>query len=278
MKKGINAWCFPADMALEDVFSLASSCRYDGIELNMAEGAPDGTAQTALTLGMPRLGLDAVKNLSDKYGLPVSSLSTGLHWKYPLTDNDAAKREKGARVVGEMLDAAAYIGCDAVLVVPGAVTESVSYKTAYERSLGAFRELSSDAERAKVYIGVENVWNKFLLSPLEMASFIDAAGGGYIGAYFDAGNVIQYSFPEHWAEALGHRIVKVHIKDFDSGIGNMSGFKPLLQGSMKWDRLMAALRAAGYDSYLTAELSPYPSNPTQLIRDTSDAMDYILSL
>jgi len=231
-----------------------------------------------LTLGMSENDLAAIKKMSGHYAVPVSSISTSLHWRYPLTDPDSAVREKGMRIVVEMLDAAAYLGCDAILVVPGAVTEYVSYKTAYDRSLDAFMALKKHAETKKVAIGVENVWNKFLLSPLEMAAFIDAIGSDYVRAYFDAGNVLQFSYPQHWVEALGRRIVKIHIKDFDIGIGNITGFKPLLQGNMPWKKLMEALREAGYDDYITAELSPYPSNPAQLIKDTSAAMDYILSL
>ena len=286
MKKGINAWCFPSGLTLAEVFSLASECRFDAIEINMSEASGDGgglegVAQTdggGLTLGISENGLAAIKKLSERYTLPISSISTGLHWRYSLTDPDDAIREKGMRIVVEMLDAAAYLGCDTVLVVPGAVTERVSYRKAYDRSLDAFMSLKKHAELKRVAIGVENVWNKFLLSPLEMAAFIDTVGSDYVGAYFDAGNVLQYSYPQHWAEALGRRIKKVHIKDFDVGIGNITGFKPLLQGNLPWDKLMAALREAGYDSYLTAELSPYPTNPVQLIKDTSAAMDYILNL
>ena len=286
MKKGINAWCFPSDLSLEGIFALAAECRFDALELNMSEAGGDGgglsgieqSESGGLTLGMSENGWAAIKSLSERYAIPISSISTALHWRYPLTDPDGATRDKGMRIVEEMLDAAAYLGCDSILVVPGAVTEHVSYQCAYDRSLDAFKSLKKHAETKKVAIGVENVWNKFLLSPLEMAAFIDKIGSDYAGAYFDAGNVLQFSYPQHWVESLGRRIVKVHIKDFDSGIGNITGFKPLLQGDMPWGKLMDALKSVGYDDYITAELSPYPTNPTQLIRDTSAAMDYILSL
>jgi hexulose-6-phosphate isomerase len=142
----------------------------------------------------------------------------------------------------------------------------------------ALKALSGYAEEKKVFIGVENVWNKFLLSPLEMAAFIDETGSNYVKAYFDAGNVLQFAYPQHWVEVLGKRIAKIHIKDFDGGIGNITGFKPLLQGDMPWAALMAALKAVHYDGYVTAELGAYRTHPSQLIRDTSAAMDYILSL
>jgi hexulose-6-phosphate isomerase len=294
MKKCINAWCFPGDLPLEGVFKMAKECRYDGVELNMNEAAAGRGAESkiadigdkiggplnsmALTLGMPEKDLENIKRMSTRYGVAISSLSTGLFWKYPLTDNDTAIRDKGMRIVEEMLDVAAYLECGAILVVPGATTDRVSYKTAYERSLAALKKLRPYAERKKIDIGIENVWNKFLMSPLEMAEFVDKIGGEYVKAYFDAGNVLQFSYPEHWVEALGARITRVHIKDFDVGVGNMTGFRNLLQGDMRWDVLMDALKKVEYKGYITAELSPYRSNPLQLIRDTSAAMDYILSL
>ena len=275
MKKGINAWCFPEGMPLEDMFKLAGECRYDGIELNMEAEARDNPR---LHMGLDSGGLEKIRACAENFGMPISSVSTGLHWTYPLTDNDPAVREKGCEVVRKMIDAACVFGCDTILVVPGLVTAGVSYAAAYGRALEAFKGLKSYAEEKKIVIGVENVWNKFLLSPLEMARFLDEIGSGFVQAYFDAGNVLQFSYPQSWVEALGGRIVKVHIKDFDVSIGNMAGFKPLLQGSMDWAALIKALESVGYDGYLTAELSPYPTNPIQLIRDTSAAMDYILSL
>jgi hexulose-6-phosphate isomerase len=283
MKKGINAWCFPEEMALEEIFKLAKECRYDGIELNMEaepESGPAGRGADDLRLhmGLDTAGLKKIQALADAYGLPISSVSSGMNWKYPLTDDDPAVREMGREVIRKMIGAACAFGCDTILVVPGLVTASVSYATAYRRAVEAFKELQGYAAEKKIVIGVENVWNKFLLSPLEMAGFLDEVGSDYVKAYFDAGNVVQFSYPQSWVEALGKRIAKVHIKDFDTEIGNINGFKPLLQGSLDWGAFMGALKGVGYDSYLTAELSPYPTNPTQLIRDTSAAMDYIFNL
>ena len=316
MKKGINAWCFPSDMSFDDMFALAKKCRFDGIEINMEEAPeyvppprnpcnpPSAGGQNSLDnqggqggqggqgnqgnmwnletlrlhMGLNDAGYSMIKACADKYDLPITSVSTNLHWKFPLTDDDPATRERGCEIVRKMIDAAQAFGCDTVLLVPGAVTSTVSYATAYNRAQGALLDLRSYAEDKKITIGVENVWNKFLLSPLEMARFLDDIGSDYVKAYFDAGNVLQFSYPQSWVEALGKRIAKVHVKDFDPAIGNITGFKPLLQGDLDWAALMRALRDIGYDNYLTAELSPYPTNPTQLIHDTSAAMDYIISL
>jgi len=277
MKKGINICCFPEDFSLEQCFSLVSENGYDGIELNMMEEA---TQNPALTLDgrtdTDGTGWQTILGLSERYGLPVTSISTFLHWEYPLTDPEPAKRQKGEEIVRRMIDAAKFLGCDTVLVVPGLVTKDVSYQTAYDRSLDAFHQLKEYAEKAGIVIGIENVWNKFLLSPLEMAGFLDTIGSPYVKAYFDAGNVLQYSYPEHWAEVLGKRIAKVHIKDFDVSIGNIAGFKNLLEGDMDWKPLINTLHAVGYDDFITAELKPYKQYPEQLVKDTKHALDLIL--
>ena len=78
-------------------------------------------------------------------------------------------------------------------------------------------------ERAKVLLNPENLWNKFLLSPLEMRSFVDLFHSPWVGAHFDTGNVMQYGYPEDWILTLGPRIKRVHIKDFKRSFGDSSG-------------------------------------------------------
>jgi hexulose-6-phosphate isomerase len=153
MKKGINAWCFPGGYSLEETFALASALTYDGLELNMTESAEPSAHEAGLCIGMDAGRLQCIKKLSEEYKLPICSLSGALFWKYPFTDNDAAVREKAVAVAKEMLDAAAYLECGAILAVPGLVTGDVSYKTAYKRALQAFKELAPYAEAKKVVIG-----------------------------------------------------------------------------------------------------------------------------
>jgi len=274
MKKGINAWCFPKEMPINDVFSMAVSEGFDGIELNLSREGESGY----LGIGTWEKDCGTLRELSKKNNLPISSVSTAYLWDYPLTDNDPKKAEKGKIAVITMINAAKVFNIDTVLVVPGCVTHEVSYQTCYDRAFKAVDELRIYAEEKQVVLGIENVWNKFLLSPLEMRDFIKSLNSPYVKAYIDAGNVMQFGYPHHWVEALSGMIARVHIKDFVCEIGNMSGFVNLLQGDVDWGALMKALRKAGYDSYITAELSPYKTNPTGLIRDTSVAMNYILSL
>lgn len=286
MKKGINAWSLPADLSLHDLFKTAKEAGFDTIELNVTER--DTNANMTDDLGLVSNGdilplditneaLLEIKKVSEAFDLPVSSISTSLHWAYPLNHDEAHIREKGKEIIRKMIEFCAFLGGNCVLIVPGVVTEKHDYETCYQLSMEAFKEVADFAKANQITIGVENVWNKFLLSPLEMRQFIDEIDHSHVKVYFDAGNVLQFGFPQHWIRVLGDRIVKVHIKDFDRGIGNITGFTPLLQGDMDWRTLLIALKEINYTDEITCELSPYKTNPIQLAFDTSKAMDYILN-
>jgi len=159
-----------------------------------------------------------------------------------------------------------------ILCVPGTVSADVRYDVAYERAQAALRELAPEAEALGVFIGVENVWNKFLLSPLEMAHFVDEIDSAYVGVYFDAGNVLAYGYPQHWIEILGPRIKKVHVKDFQIAVGNLQGFANPLQGDVPWAAVRTALDGIGYSGFVTAEVSGYPAAPTLGLRHIAEAL------
>ncbi len=258
---------------------------FEGFELNISQENTDNFVNKLNFQENPQFTLSssdeeiyAIYEMSQQIGIKLSSISTSLHWTYSLTSEDEKIRQKGIDVVERMIDAGSILHVDTVLVVPGLVNEKVSYMEAYKRSLDAFKKLRTKAEQNNIYIGIENVWNKFLLSPIEMRNFIDEIGSEYVKCYFDVGNVLQYSYPEYWIEVLGKYIKKVHVKDYDISIGNISGFKPLLQGDVDWAKVMKALRSVGYDDFITAELVPYKTTPEMLALDTSRHMDEIFKL
>lgn len=271
MKKGVNLWCFPAGKKILDCIKAAKKYGYDGVELNLAE-------EGEINLQTSDKDISKYAKAASDEGIEIISIATSLLWKYPLTDPDENVREKGRDIVKRMIDVAKDADTDSILVVPGLVNENVSYMRAYERAKKALADLSGYAEKNKVYICVENVWNKFLLSPLEMKRFIEETGSKYIKSYLDIGNMLQFGYPEDWIEVLGNLIKRVHVKDFDVSIGNGSGFKYLLEGSINWEKVMLSLKKVGYDGYLTAELSPYGTFPELMIEDTKRHMDAILSL
>jgi hexulose-6-phosphate isomerase len=138
-------------------------------------------------------------------------------------------------------------------------------------------QLKEEAEATKVSICLENVWNKFLLSPLEMRDFIDKINSPYVGVYLDVGNVIYTGYPEHWIRILGKRIKKVHFKDFRRKVGTLEGFVDLLAGDVNFPEVMQAFKEVGYDDYVTAEMIPnYTHYTNQIIYNTSKSMDRIL--
>ncbi len=265
MRIGINAWTFPDNLTIPQALKLAKRAGFDCVELNVAE---DGY----LTVGSDEVAVNALRRSAENMSLELRSLSTGLFWRYPLTSNDPAVAERGKEVTARALQICEWLGADTFLVVPGAVTEDVPYDVAYDRALAALKELAETAEKLGVAIGVENVWNKFLLSPLEMRGFIDAVGSPMVGAYFDAGNVLVSGYPDHWIKILGSRIRKVHVKDFHTGIGNITGFANILEGDLNWRGVERALREVGYDDVVTAEIAGYKTLPDLGVRHAGESM------
>lgn len=285
--KGMNVWTLPAGLTIEEQFALTKDAGFDTIELNLSESQPQDNIVSkdlalndspTLTLDVTEEELAAIKVLSEKYELPITSISTSLHWNYSLTDHDETTRQKGIAIVKKMIDVCKSLGGDTVLVVPGLVKQNESYDDCYDRALTALKELVPYAEANEIYIGIENVWNKFLLSPLETRDFIDKIDSPFVGMYFDAGNVLQFGFPEQWVRILGNRIKKIHVKDFNTAIGNIYGFTTLLNGSLNWKNLVEAIHEIGYTGPLTCELSAYTENGQQIAYDTSHALDYIVNL
>ena len=212
MKKGISIWSF-AETDLKKCFCLAKDAGFDGVEVALDEKGP-------VSLESTKEDLLKVKKMAEEAGVELYSVASGLYWTYNYTSENEKNREKAKEITKKQLWVASELGCDTILVVPGAVnvsfepgSEIVEYDVAYDRALSALKELAPYAEELKVSIGVENVWNKFLLSPLEMRDFIDKVGSDYVGSYFDVGNVLYCGYPEHWIKILNKRIKKVHFKN-----------------------------------------------------------------
>ena len=224
-----------------------------------------------------------IKKYGEELGLEFYSVASGLYWTYNYTSANEENVKKAKEITKKQLEVASWLGCDTILVVPGAVEvafdpgEVVEYDVAYERALAALKELAPYAEELKVAIGIENVWNRFLLSPVEMAEFIDKVGSDWVGSYFDVGNVLYIGFPEHWIKVLGKRIKKVHFKDYRRAAGDLYGFVDLLAGEVNWPAVMQQFEKIGYDGWVTAEmLPPYTHYPEAILYNTSYSMDNIL--
>lgn len=236
----------PENVSILDRFQMGKDAGFERIECPTTRSEADA---------------QAMKAASEKVGLPIHSVMNSDHWKYPFSSPDPAVVEKsldGARV---SIRNAHLWGAETVLLVPAVVNAQTTYREAYERSQSAIKKLLPLAEELNVTLAVEEVWNKFLLSPLEFAHYVDEFDSPRLRAYFDVGNVVLYGYPQDWIRTLNKRIAKLHIKDFswrrDPATDKMTAsWVPLGEGDIDWQAIYQALKDVGYRGTATVELSP----------------------
>ncbi len=204
------------------------------------------------------LNRDEVLKAKAATGLTIPSVCGSLHGKFPLSDPDPAIRKQGLDALKVTLEDAKLYGADTILLVPGRVSEQVSYDDCWNRSVAEIKKAVPLAEELKVAIAIENVWNNFLLSPLEAANYVDLFKSRYVKFYFDCGNYIFLGWPEQWIRILGKRIAKIHIKEYSRKLadtqGKRAGFNvKLLEGDVNWPAVMKALDDIGYHDWATIE-------------------------
>jgi hexulose-6-phosphate isomerase len=272
--KGICSIIFPKEMPRPECFAQAKSAGFDAIELAIGADLPlDVSRDEARTLG------DSAR----KAGIQIATLwvSEPLH-QNPLNSPDPVVRARGVGAVRKAITIATDLNCGALLLYAvrlgnGPRLEVGSQET-WERYTAELTKVVPDAASAKVLLNPENVWNKFLLSPLEMRTFVDQFHSPWVGTHFDAGNVMQYGYPEDWILTLGQRIKRIHFKDFKlAARGEAARFTDLLEGDVNWKAVMAALVKIGYNGFLSPEIGRNPNQPDQL-KQVSMALDKILAM
>ena len=232
------------DLPLAEKFSLLKKIGYDGVELD----SPN------------QLDAKEVLGAIDKSGLPVHGVVDSVHWNKTLSDPDPSVRKQGLDALKTAIQDAKAYGASSVLLVPAVVNKQVFYADAYARSQAEIKKAIPLAEELGIKILLENVWNNFLLSPLEEAKFIDEIGSEFFGAYFDVGNIVRYGWPSHWIAALGKRIGKLDIKEFSrekmNNEGLWKGFNVEIgDGDCDWPEVRAELKKIGFiDGWATAEV------------------------
>ena len=282
MRKSINIWSFPATLSLADKFRLAHEAGFDGFEIDLSEDGP-------LTLSSSLDDITTVRTLAEQSGIQLSGLATGLYWGANPASRDTAIRSRAESILQRQIEIARVLGLDAILVVPATVgadfipnCEIVPYDVAWQRATDFIRAALPAAEKYGVRLCVENVWNKFLLSPLEMRQFVTQFDSEWVGVYFDVGNALASGYPEHWIKILGQQIRRVHLKDYRRAVGSVDGFVEILSGDVNWPAVMSELCAIGYEGWLTAEMIPpvpfYKFSPETLLFNTSRAMDALLTM
>jgi L-ribulose-5-phosphate 3-epimerase len=240
LKKGIMWGSIGLGSSIMEKFKAAKEAGFDGVE------------------PMSHLNRNEVLEARDATGLIIPSVCGELHWKYPLSDPDPKIRELGVEALKVTLEDASAYGADTILLVPGKVNESVSYDQCWNRCVEEIRKVLPVAEKLKVKIALENVWNNFLISPMEAATYVDLFKSPFVGFYFDCGNVLVYGWPEQWIRILGKRLAKVHIKEYSRKIadkqGKGAGFGvKLLEGDVNWQAVMKSLDDIGYNGWTTIE-------------------------
>ncbi|HZV35424.1 MAG TPA: TIM barrel protein [Verrucomicrobiae bacterium] len=267
IKKGIAFATVPGKKSVMDKFKMLRDAGFDGVEV----------------LG----GMDNedVLKARDAAGLTIPSLWDAVHWVKTLSDPNPAAREEGLEGLKTALrDCKAY-GGSSVLLVPAVVNENVSYADAYQRSQAEIRKAIPLAEELGVKIAIENVWNHFLLSPLEAARYVDEFNSPAMGWHFDVGNVITFGWPEQWIRILGKRIQKLHIKEYSrkkrDAEGLWKGFAvDYLEGDNNWPVVMKALDEVGYNGWAVAEPAYHPPglDDFAFLKHVREKMDEILAL
>lgn len=210
---------------------------------------------------------------AEKVGIEIDAIVCSTHWDKPLTDPDPEIYEQTIKGMRTSMLNVKDLGGDMVLLVPAVVNENVGYETAWKRAVERTKRLAEDAERLNVTIGIENVWNKFLLSPLEARAFIDEIDSKFVKFWFDVGNVVQFAYPEDWIRTLGDRIARVDVKDFKRE-GNQ--WTELGKGSVDWGAVMKAFDEIGYEGYFAAEVKG--GDQDYLIEAVSKPMDRFISM
>lgn len=255
LRKALQLGMLPKDLSDAEKFKLAKECGFEGVE-----GYPMDDLEAARRLG----------SLAREAGVPIHSIVYG-GWGAPFSDPDPKVIEKGLAGMETALRSAKALGAETVLLVPAIVTETVGYGDAYKRSQEHIRKLLPLAEQLGIIIAVENVWNKFLLSPLEFVRYVDEFDSPWLKAYFDVGNVIIYGYSQDWIRTLGKRIVKIHLKDF-----KRKGYQwtNLLEGDVNWKQVRRALDEIGYDGFMTTELH---GGDKAYLTDLSDRINRIIA-
>lgn len=261
MVKGINYWAFPAnpDGSPADLLTAmkhAKELGYDCFEVTVDQSG-------LISLDTTKEQAQGVREEADRLGLALVTSASGLAWEESPTHPDPQVRGKAIRNYKRAMEVSSWLGIKTMLYLPGMVSavfvpsfRPQPYEKVYEWAREAIQSLLPSAERFGVRLAVENVWNRFLMSPLEMRRFVDSFGSPLVGVYFDVGNVVAFGHPEDWIRTLGKRIMAVHLKDFRINVGNLDGFVDLLSGDVDFPTVMKTFKEIGYDGSYTAEIVP----------------------
>ncbi len=261
IRKSLLISMLPKERSYAERFAMARAAGFEAIEMQTIERTEEAAE---------------IAEAARAAGIRIHSVMNADHWRFPLSSADPDVVARSVRGIETSLRNAALWGADAVLLVPAVVDAQTPYRDAWSRSQRVIRErLLPMAHDMKIVIAVEEVWNKFLLSPLEFARYVDEFASRWLKAYFDVGNVVFYGFPQDWIRTLGPRIVKVHFKDFqlDRPNGRFT-WKNIGDGDIDWAEVRRALADIGYRGYVTTEVA---GGDAAYLADLAGRVDRVLS-
>lgn len=267
VKFGINIWSYPypAEVGVEDAMAHAAKAGYQGLE---------PTLDTEDLESFSTEKWERIRTKANQLNLEIPSISTGLFWQH----NAIIEPEAALRVVEAECQAAKIVGAQVVLVVPGTAVPDLSYEEHFKRAADWLCKAASIAREHGVKIGVENVWNRIFPGPLDFLKLLDMVGDESVGVYFDAGNTLPHSLPEHWIPLLGKRILQVHVKDYCITAGGLTrGFGIPFNGDVNWPAVRKALVEIDYEGYLLPEVPPYPGDPYKAAEDALSSLRKIFN-
>ena len=260
-RKAVLISMLPADLSYAERFALAQASGFDAVEL-----------QTITERDTAQEIAEAAKHA----GLRIHSVMNADHWRYPLSSGDRSVVDRGVAGMETSLRNAALWSAEAVLLVPAVVDAATSYGDAWRRSQQVIRErVLPVAAELHLVVAIEEVWNKFLLSPLEFTRYVDELDSPWAKAYFDVGNVVFYGYPQDWIRVLGPRIAKVHLKDFQVDRPNgRFAWKNLGDGDIDWPAVRRAFDEVGYRGTFTTELQ---AGDAAYLKDVASRVDRLLT-
>jgi L-ribulose-5-phosphate 3-epimerase len=257
LKKGLVLSMVPSKLSQADRFKIVRDAGFEVVQAPTTSDERDA---------------EEIKKAADAVNIRIDSVMNMDHWQYPLSSSDPAVVEKSLAGMRTSLHNAKLWGSDVVLLVPAVVNPQTSYRDAWTRSQKEIRKLLPLAEELKVVIGIEEVWNKFLLSPLEMTTYVNEFQSPWVKTWFDVGNVLLYGYPQDWIRTLGKSIVKVHVKDFKRKQDGYAWVN-LGDGDVDWSAVRDAFAGIGYSGSVIAELA---GGDEAYLRDVSARMDRLL--
>ncbi|MGI6003796.1 MAG: sugar phosphate isomerase/epimerase family protein [Christensenellales bacterium] len=290
MKKGMTGFSFPKYMSITEKMQLAKDAGLDGIEFSF-------TQKGELSAESTPEDLKRIRRSARDIGIELMGLACSMSWQASLTSAQEEIRRRAKDYIRMQIRFAQALGIDTVLTLPGFVgvdfksknlfddpnvvyydvsEEIVPYDLAWDRALEGYRELAPYAADHGVTMAIENIWSKFLVSPLEFKLFLDSIDSPSVGMYLDTGNMMLYGYPEHWIRILSPYIKRCHFKDYRRGLATLDGFVDILSGDVDFVAVMQALRDIGYDGWVSGEITLYKTFAQQTVYNASHSLDRII--